>query len=180
MLPILETPRLRLRWLRDADVPALFEVFGDQEVCRYWSRPALGDPAEARALLEEIRLGFKSRTLSQWGIAALENDRVVGTCTLTSFSLEHRRAEIGFALGRRHWGQGYAGEALPALLDHAFGALDLRRIEADVDPRNARSIRALERLGFQREGLQRQRYLMNGEVQDAVMYGLLSAEWRAT
>ena len=176
-LPMLETPRLRLRWMTDADVPALFEVFRDPEVCRYWSRPALRDLDEARALLEDIVNGYKSRTLSQWGIAVRDNDCVVGTCTLTSFSLEHRRAEIGFALGRDYWGQGYAGEALSALLDHAFGALDLRRLEADVDPRNTRSIRALERLGFQREGLQRQRYLMNGEVQDAMMYGLLSFEW---
>ena len=65
------------------------------------------------------------------------------------------------------------------MLDHAFGSLDLRRLEADVDPRNHRCIQLLDRLGFQREGLQRQRYLLNGEVQDAVMYGLLSSEWRA-
>jgi RimJ/RimL family protein N-acetyltransferase len=159
--------------MTDSDVRALFEVFGDPEVCRYWSRPTLRALAEARALLEEIADGCKGRTLFQWGIAVRESDRVVGTCTLTSFSVEHRRAEIGFAIGRRDWGRGYASEALPALLDHAFGALDLRRLEADVDPRNAGSIRVLERLGFQREGLQRQRYLMNGEVQDALMYGLL-------
>ena len=72
------------------------------------------------------------------------------------------------------------GEALPVLVNHAFGSLDLRRLEADVDPRNERSIRVLDRLGFQREGFQRQRYLINGEVQDAVIYGLLNSEWPAS
>lgn len=179
MLPTLETPRLRLRWMTERDVASLFGVFGDPEVCRYWSRPELRDIGQAYALLDEIVEGVRTRTLSQWGVAVREDDGVVGTCTLTSFSLEHRRAEVGFAFGRRQWGRGYAGEAVRAMIDHAFGSLDLRRLEADVDPRNHRCIQLLDRLGFQREGLQRQRYLLNGEVQDAVMYGLLSSEWRA-
>ena len=177
MLPTLETGRLHVRWMTEADVPSLYEVFGDPEVCRYWSRPHLRNMAEARALLAEIEHGYTRRTLSQWGIATRENDRVIGTCTLTSFSLDHRRAEVGFALGRAYWGRGYAVEALHALLNHAFESLDLHRLEADADPRNARSIRVLERLGFRREGLQRQRYLINGEAQDALLYGLLSSEW---
>jgi RimJ/RimL family protein N-acetyltransferase len=64
------------------------------------------------------------------------------------------------------------------LLAYAFDELDLRRIEADVDPRNAASIRTLERLGFRREGYLRERWRVNGEVQDALFYGLLRREWR--
>jgi RimJ/RimL family protein N-acetyltransferase len=177
MLPTIEANRLRLRWLTSADVPSLYAIFGDPEVCRYWSRPQLRDVVEATALLEEIESGYATRTLSQWGIVTRVDDHLIGTCTLTSFSLEHRRAEVGFALERTSWGQGYGSEALHALLQYAFESLDLRRIEADVDPRNTRSIRVLERAGFRREGLQRQRYLIGGEAQDAVLYGLLSSEW---
>jgi RimJ/RimL family protein N-acetyltransferase len=50
-------------------------------------------------------------------------------------------------------------------------------LEADVDPRNTRSVRVLERLGFWREGLQRERYVVGEDVQDAVLYGLLRSEW---
>jgi [ribosomal protein S5]-alanine N-acetyltransferase len=177
-LPSLHTPRLTLRWLSEADLPALFEIFADPEVARYWSRPPLPDRAAARALLHEIHGYFAERTLFQWGIARAEDDGVVGTCTLASLDPMHRRAELGFALGRAHWGRGYVAEALPALLDFAFGELALHRLEADVDPRNAASIRALERLGFQREGYLRERYLLGGEAQDAVFYGLLRTEWR--
>lgn len=176
-LPTLDTERLRLRPLAVADVPALFAVFGDVEVCRYWSRPPLPDIAAADALLREIERGFAARTLFQWGIAERASDLVVGTCTLAAISAAHRRAEIGYALGRDAWGRGYAAEALPALVRFAFEALDLRRLEADVDPRNTRSIRALERLGFVREGHQRERYEMEGEIQDAVLYGLLRRQW---
>jgi RimJ/RimL family protein N-acetyltransferase len=78
-------------------------------------------------------------------------------------------------------------EALAAVIDCAFdhrlGApfddLRLNRLEADVDPRNAASCRALERLGFQREGLLRERWIVAGEVSDSAMYGLLHADWMA-
>lgn len=176
-LPTIPTERLRLRALTPADVPALFDVFGDPVVCRYWSRPALPDMAAAVALHDEIAQLFAERTLFQWGIAEHATDAVVGTCTLASLSAEHRRAEIGFALARTAWGMGYVAETLPALLGFAYGELRLHRIEADVDPRNQRSIRALERVGFVREGLQRERYHLHGEWQDTVLYGLLRHEW---
>jgi RimJ/RimL family protein N-acetyltransferase len=69
-------------------------------------------------------------------------------------------------------------EALTALLDFAFGTLGMRRLEADVDPRNAGSLHAVERLGFRREGLLRERWKVDGELQDSVLLGLLSHEWR--
>ena len=178
-LPTLHTPRLALRPLGTADVPALFAIFGDPVVCRYWSRRALADEAGAAALLAEVAEHFARRTLFQWGVARRDDDLVVGTCTLAALSAEHRRAEVGYALARAHQGRGYAVEALPVLLDLAFDALGLHRVEADVDPRNAPSIRVLERLGFRREGHQRERYHMHGEVQDALLYGLLRPEWAA-
>jgi RimJ/RimL family protein N-acetyltransferase len=70
-------------------------------------------------------------------------------------------------------------EALKALLDFSFTDLNMHRIEADVDPRNASSAKTLERLGFQREGYLRERWLVGGEVQDALFYGLLRREWQA-
>ena len=175
-LPTIEADRLVLRWLTDADVPALFAVFSDPEVMRYWSHGPLPDMAAAADLLTRIHKHFAERTLFQWGVALRETDEVIGTCTLSSLNPAHRRAEIGYALGRRHWGRGYMAEALPQLLRFAFGTLGLHRVEADVDPRNARSVRSLERLGFRREGLMRERYHLGGELQDALILGLLRSE----
>ena len=176
-LPTIETARLRLRWLVPEDAPALLAVFGDPAVCRYWSRPPLADLAEGAALQREIAELFAERSLFQWGIAERDGDAVVGTCTLAALSAEHRRAELGFAIARGAWGRGYASEAVAALLAYAFDALALHRVEADVDPRNDSSIRVLERMGFRREGCQRERYHLAGEVQDALLYGLLRREW---
>jgi RimJ/RimL family protein N-acetyltransferase len=102
---------------------------------------------------------------------------LMGTTTLFRIDRDHRRAEIGFALGSRWWGQGWGSATVARIATYAFQALGLHRLEADVDPRNAASLRVLERLGFRREGLLRARYHVAGEIQDSVLLGLLSDEW---
>ncbi|MFY0522331.1 GNAT family N-acetyltransferase [Archangium gephyra] len=177
-LPTLETPRLRLRWMTEADIPALFELFSHPEVTRYWSWSAYTELAQAEKLLRNIHHHFAERSLFNWGFARREDDRIIGTCTLSDLSAQHRRANLGYALNRAWWGHGYGREAARRLVEFGFTSLELHRLEADVDPRNTSSLQALESLGFQREGYQRQRYLLDGELQDAVLYGLLRPEWR--
>ena len=178
-LPVLDTPRLRLRAPVEADVPALFAIFSDPETMRYWTTPAMRDVAEAEALLRDIQQFVEGGSLFQWGIARREDDQVVGTCTLLRIDREHRRGELGYILRRDLWGRGLAHEALTAIVDHAFGALGLHRLEADIDPRNTASIRSVERLGFTLEGHLRERYFVGGEVQDSLIYGLLAPAWRS-
>lgn len=176
-LPTLSKSRLTLRWMHAPDLPDLFAVFSDPEVMRYWSSPPLQAMAQAERLLQEVHDLFARRTLFQWGVALRHTDRVIGTCTLFHLDVAHRRAEIGYAFARAHWGKGLAREAVGALAEFAFGPLDLHRLEADVDPRNERSLRLLTRMGFVREGVLRERYHVAGEVQDAVLLGLLRPEW---
>lgn len=179
-LPTIDATRVSLRWLTDEDTAALFSIFSDQEVMRYWSSPPITEMEDARKLLADIRNYFRQRTLFQWGIARRSDDRIIGTCTLFHIDTANRRAELGYALGREHWKKGYMQEALGALLGFAFDNLNMHRIEADVDPRNASSAKTLERLGFQREGYLRERWLVGGEIQDALFYGLLRREWPGT
>ncbi|MCW5633588.1 MAG: GNAT family N-acetyltransferase [Rubrivivax sp.] len=107
-----------------------------------------------------------------------EGPAIVGTVSLFAFDAGNQRAEIGYILGPHAWGRGLMHEALQALVGYAFGALGLRRLEADIDPRNERSGLSLERLGFRREGLLRERWCVAGEVSDSALYGLLAREWR--
>lgn len=177
-LPRLDAGRVVLRQLTDADVPALHAIFSDPRVMRYWSTAPLADPAAAAALLAEIDAGRRADAFYQWGIARAD-DAVIGTVTLFQLVREHRRAEVGYALGADHWGRGLASAAVARLVRHAFEDLGLHRLEADTDPRNAASLRLLERLGFVREGLLRERWHVGGEVQDAIVLGLLRRAWRA-
>ncbi len=176
-LPTLTGTRVLLRWLEDRDVPALFDVFSDQKVMRFWSSTPWTDPAEGISMIKDLRRFLADGSLFQWGVAHKSDDLVIGTCTLAHIDAKNRRAEIGFALRSDHWGQGYMTEATSTLLAFAFGELNLHRIEADVDPRNKASIRLLEKLGFQREGYLRERWLVNAEVCDTVFFGLLRRDW---
>lgn len=178
-LPTLTAQRVKLRWVTERDIESLFAVFSNPTVMRYWSHAPMAEIGQVKALLADIHECFRSQRLFQWGVTRIEDDRVIGTCTLFAINSEHGRAEIGYALGHEHWGHGYMHEALTALLDFAFGTLGLRRLEADVDPRNESSLRALERLGFRREGLLRERWNVQGELQDAVLLALLKRDWRS-
>lgn len=178
-LPVIETARLRLRPLTDDDAPALFALFSEPEVVRYWSSPAMREIAEARTLIREVREEFATGALHEWALERRDAPGLIGTCTLAHLSPENRRGEIGYALHPDAQGRGFMGEALDALVAHAFDGLGLHRLEADVDPRNAASMRSLARLGFVQEGLLRDRWQVTGEVQDSALLGLLAPDWRA-
>ncbi|HTI47322.1 MAG TPA: GNAT family protein [Casimicrobiaceae bacterium] len=174
----LRTARLELRPLREADVPRLFEIHSDPNAMRYWDAPLWHSDERGRAMVARDR-ALATREYLRLGIELAGLGELIGTCALWRIDTQSRRAEIGYMLGPRWWGEGYMHEALCALLDYGFTELDLNRVEADTDPRNERSTRLLERLSFSREGLFRERCIVDGEVSDAAMYGLLRREWRS-
>lgn len=174
-LPI-RTSRLELRPLREADVAALFSIHSDPKAMRYWDASIWKGDARGRAMVARD-LAPTTRDYLRLGIEQAANEKLIGTCALWRINEQSRRAEIGFILDSRAWGHGYMHEALSALLDYAFTKLNLNRVEADTDPRNERSVRLLDRLRFSREGLFRERCIVDGEISDAAMYGLLRREW---
>lgn len=177
-MPTLNSERICLRSICDDDIDGLYTVFSNPEVMRYWSTPPLPDRKAAVQLLGQIQASIASESIMKWAIALRSTNELIGTTTLFNFQVENQRAELGYALGRAHWGKGFMHEALLALLAQAFDVMELRRLEADVDPRNTASIKTLERLGFSREGFLRERWNVNGEIQDAFFYGLLKREWK--
>lgn len=176
--PVLASQRLLLREAADRDVEAVFEMESDPVAMRYWSKPPMRDLSEAMASVERAKGYFGARAALRWSICRLEDDGMLGHVSLFDFNEQSGRAEIGYGLARRHWGQGFMQEALTAVLDYAFGPFGLRRLEADIDPRNLLSVRSLERLGFTREGLLRERWQVGDEISDTVLMGLLAREWR--
>ncbi len=177
-LPRLSGGRIALRPIDDADAAGLLAIFGDPEVVRHWSRPPLSNLVAAATLVDEIQEGFLRRHAFHWGIVDAASSELIGTCMLGSLTFRHRRAEVGYILRRDRWGQGLASEALAVLFGFCFDKLGLHRLEADVDPDNQRSLRLLERLGFQREGRLRERWNTYGTPRDGIFLGLLRSEWR--
>lgn len=172
----LHTERLSLRPLVDDDAPALLAIFSHPAVMRYWSTPPWTELAQAHAMIAADRAALAADEALRLGLQRQGEARLVGTVSLFDLRWQSRRAEIGYALAFDAWGQGLMQEALRAFVGHAFETLALNRLEADIDPRNAASARVLERLGFRREGLLRERWIVDGEVSDSALYGLLARD----
>jgi [ribosomal protein S5]-alanine N-acetyltransferase len=172
----MDTQRLRLRPLRMDDAEDFFEIWSDNEAMRYFSFQPMHSIAQAEERIAS-KLQFSADRRDLICVVELQSTgEVVGDCALFNGVAHSQRAEIGFCLKRKHWGNGYMVEATAALIAHGFEQVGLRRLEADVDPRNQSSINLLERLGFKREGFLRERWMINGEAMDTVLYGLLRGE----
>jgi RimJ/RimL family protein N-acetyltransferase len=113
----------------------------------------------------------------QWLIATPAGP--VGWVTLTVESREHGIGSVGYTIGERFRGRGYASASLRALLPLAFGAeaADLWRLEAVAALENGASCRVLERCGFRREGIARAYLVIGGVRVDHARYALLRTEW---
>jgi len=175
----LATPRLQLRWMTHDDDTALFALFSDPAVTRYWSTPAWTDLAQSHAFIDATLAEYAAGTGLRFAIVLAASGEMIGSVKLYDFHEGSRRCDIGYALLQSQWGRGLIGEALNAAIGHAFATLNMNRIEADIDPRNDASAKVLERMGFVKEGYLRERWIVNGEVCDTVFYGLLRRDWAA-
>jgi RimJ/RimL family protein N-acetyltransferase len=175
----IEAERVRVRLLAESDLPALYEVNSDEAVTRLLPYATWTSAADADAWFKRMETIQATGLALQFVIAEKASDRAIGTSLLFRLEEGSARAELGYVLGRAWWGRGLMHDALHALLDRAFGAMALRRVEAEVDVRNAASAQLLRRLGFAREGLLRQRWVAKGEARDVEMFGLLRDEWPA-
>jgi RimJ/RimL family protein N-acetyltransferase len=173
----LETARLILRPLASDDAASLFAIYSDPQVMRYWSTPPWDCLEVAVATIAADLQSMAEGVHVRLAIVARSTHDLIGTCSLFNIHASSRRAELGYCLAREAWGRGYMHEALLALIGFGFSSLGLHRLEADIDPRNEASARSLERLGFVKEGHLRERWIVNGEVSDSGLYGLLRRDW---
>jgi RimJ/RimL family protein N-acetyltransferase len=177
----LETERLVLRRYAPADFEALYAMRSSFEVARYlYSGPQTG--GEVREMLakkiESISIRAPGDVLAL--AAELRATReLVADVVLNLVSEEHRTAEVGYITHPDHGGRGYATEATRALLAVAFDDLELHRVIARLDARNAASARVLEKLGLRLEAHLVENEYVKGEWQSELVYATLDREWHA-
>jgi [ribosomal protein S5]-alanine N-acetyltransferase len=176
-IPRLETKRLVLREMRPEDAEAIFAIYGDEEVMRYRDVLALTCLEEAQHFLEQMRSRCEQEEEMHWGITLKGEERLVGSCGY-SWHLGHPFGAIGYDLARRYWKQGIMTEAIGALLHFGFEVRNLHRVEARVRMGNEASMRLLQQLGFQEEGLLRECLFLNDRFFDVKIFSLLQSKYR--
>ena len=174
----INAPRLHLRPVAAADLPALMHINGDDQVTQFLPYASWTKLEDAQAWLQRMDTLAQSGESRQLVIVRNEDSTILGTVLLFRYEEGSARSEIGYVLGREHWRHGYAREALVAVLAHAFGDMAIRRIEAQVNTANTASNALLLAIGFKHEGLLRQRWVDKGAGRDVHFYGCLAGEWK--
>jgi len=172
----LTTSRFRLRRIVPADIGRVFRGLSDPLVIAHYGVAYESLEATQRQMdwFEEIHA---AGTGVWWGICEPGPDAsLIGACGLNDIKAEHGRGELGYWLLPGYWGKGIATECVGALLGHAFGAMGLHRVGADVDVDNHASRRLLERLGFRLEGVRHGYERKHGVHIDLMYYGRLASD----
>jgi ribosomal-protein-alanine N-acetyltransferase len=177
--PTLKTTRLLLRPFADSDAEAIYALQSNASVLRYWDSPPWTERSRADAFIAACRKMEEEGSGARFAIETQDEHAFVGWCSMFRWNPVYRSLGIGYCLDEPAWGKGYATEAVRAMLHWAYVTLDLNRVEAELDTRNAASARVLEKLGFEREGLRREDCVVSGEVSDSWIYGLLKRDWKA-
>jgi [ribosomal protein S5]-alanine N-acetyltransferase len=172
-----DAERVAVRPVAATDLPALLAINGDPQVTQFLPYATWLSLDDGAAWLARMEALGATGTGQQLVVVRRADAAVIGTLLLFKHDAGSQRIELGYVLGRAHWGQGLMREALQAVCGHLFGALGLRRIEAEVNPANQASCRLLTRVGFTLEGTLRQRWVGKGVAYDTHVFGCLVHEW---
>lgn len=179
MLLQYETNRLILKVLGPdyaADVLRFYEK--DKELFERYEAdrsPNFYTEGHQRNLLQvEYGLCLKLSLVRFYVFLKEDPDTIIGTVSLYDVSTPFARADVGYKFSSRHHHKGYAAEALEKLIDIAFTELNIHRLCARVQPENAPSIRLLQGLGFEKEGICRGYMRMRGKWVDHLQYSLIA------
>mgnify|MGYP001275696939 CR=1 FL=1 len=169
----LRTRRLLLRTVEPADAAAIFAYRSHPDVCKYQGRHK--DLAATRRIIRSVRKE-PLNTPGAWHQLAIIDKRggvLIGDFGIHFTGAENRQAELAYTLAPQYQGKGYATEAALRVMRYLFCTLKKHRLVATADPRNAASLRLMERIGMRREGYFRRSFWTGTEWTDDVLYAAL-------
>ncbi len=173
--PTLETERLWLRQTIEEDAEAVFAIFCDPKVTQFHNLDTFTHLNQAIEVIERRARGFIGRRGIRWAIARKPDNYVIGSCGL-SWDREANAAEVGYELASQFWRQGMMSEALRAILNYGFEMEGVHLVSAEVMLGNVASQRLLEKLGFQSQGIMKQRGFCKGEYHDLEQFILMKSQ----
>jgi [ribosomal protein S5]-alanine N-acetyltransferase len=176
--PNLETARLCLRQANQEDAEAIFAIFSDRDVTQFHNLDTFTQIGEAVGVIDLRKKGFESGRGIRWGITCKPNDNLIGSCGFT-WDREANGAEIGYELASQFWRQGIMSEALRAILNYGFESEGVQFVIAQIMIENVASRRLLEKLGFQNQGVLKERGFWKEKYHDLEQFILMKSELTA-
>ncbi len=172
------TPRLHLRKVQESDLQNYHQrLTSDPQVAAYMLWNANHDIAHTKSVILKIKDGYTTGSRYHWAITLQENDSLIGTIALLNFDESENSCSFAYMLGKDYWGNGYAAEALTAVLKFAFEELEISLILADHFEENTASGAVMEKVGMHRTGILPSRYEKNGRRFNAVQFQLKKSDF---
>ncbi len=164
--PFLATENFSLRNLQPGDDQEIFVLRSSDEINKYLNRTKANSLEDAMAFINMIIAGIEKNESIFWVVTPKNQDRFLGTICLWRISREEAKAEIGYELLPENHGKGIMQEVIPEILRFGFEEMKLQTIEAELSPRNLKSVRLLEKNNF------RLATTVSEENPDSVIYAL--------
>jgi RimJ/RimL family protein N-acetyltransferase len=173
--------RIRLRAAERSDLPMFVKWLNDPDVSRHLGLHLPLSLASEEGWFESMLKGTpEEQVLVIEKKQADESWLPLGNCSLMDINWRNRYAEFGIFIGEKEfWNQGFGAEAARLILKHGFATLNLHRIWLRVNANNPRAIKAYEKAGYVREGIQRQAMFQDGQYLDVIVMSVLRPEWEA-
>ena len=176
-IPDIPTERLLLRKIRIPDAPDMFEYSKNPDVTRFLLWDPHPNVEHTRNYIDYLQDRYRDGKYYDWAIVLKSTGKMIGTCGFSAVYPEHRSAEVGYVLNPAFRGQGYAVEALCAVLDFGFRRMLLNRISAKCVDENLPSERVMQKVGMQYEGTERSAMLVKGQFRNMKVYSILREEY---
>lgn len=174
-MAVIETDHYFFREIEDDDCDAIFMIYSEKEVCRYFGINPLKEMSEARGIITYFKKSDEDHTSFSLAIVSKKSDDLIGLCHFQEINLAYRKAELSFELNKTSWCKGVMTEVLKSFISYGFEQLNFNRIQANVCADNKGSVKLLEKNGFEKEGVLRENIFnfVDNCFEDTVVYGKL-------
>ena len=170
------TNRLVLRKFKKNDYQAMFDNWASDEiVAKNAGWPKHEKKEDTKELVEYWVNEYKNENVFNW-VIELKKELPIGSITVIRSDLNNRTCEIGYNIGRKYWNNGYATEAIKAVIDYLFELDMFDTITAQCFEYNLASSRVLEKNGFKKDGILRNSYIIDGQKVSLHDFSLLKEE----
>ena len=180
LLPTIESERLTLRRLRFDDADQLFALHRDRATLRFSPPPEWLDELTTADWIKHTHRGFANQTFFVWGVVLRSSNCLVGTASLFDYHPIHRFISVSALMPPTDWACGHVAETIRTMTDLALGPMQMHRVEAETDARDAEAMALLTELGFHREGQLREKVKIDDAWYDSVLFSMLRQEWSQT
>ena len=180
-VPTIESDRVVLRKVEPTDAADIYAYAKVPEVSKFLPWTPHQSIEDSKRFISgvlystDIQPGSSRLT---WVLVLKSSSHVVGTFDFQNWG-EHKRVDVGYALGRPYWNQGIMTEVLTRMIKCGFEEMDLNRIQSTCDDLNIGSWRVMEKSGMKQEALMKLHMVVKGRVRDTRLYAILKHEWLA-